>query len=306
MWFKQKAKFKDLALEVLELKKLSAPNTRACAKFRLERLIRFFGSMYVTEIDELAWARYVGWRHEQLPGCKFFDDRKYMMQVMLEAYRRGLVSIKPRLRIPDLPTIVGREVTEQELDLLSWNAPSRLWFQIQIAYLMGMRSREILHLRWNQIDWQRETITLLPADTKTRRGREIPINPDLIAEFKDRFLKRKSDYVFAGRKDASRPQSNNKTAWQACKRRANVTGIRFHDLRHTAATKMLRAGGSVQAVKKYLGMSETILTRVYQHLNIDDLRMVSNLMSQKPKAADDTCLETATRSLAPEMTQDPM
>lgn len=47
---------------------------------------------------------------------------------------------------------------------------------------------------------------------------------------------------------------------------------RFHDLRHTAATRKLRSGASIHMVSLVLGMSVKILTSIYQHLTVEDLR----------------------------------
>lgn len=287
LWFR-KEKFKTLALELLEQKRLRGEvgnrptNTYASAKARLDRLILHFGHTALSEITEADWATYVVNRLKKRPGSKFFDDRKYMRQVMLEAQRRRLVLQTPRLKIPDLPTIVGREITPPEVRRLFQNASPELRFQIDIASLMGLRLREMLYLRWDQIDWARQTIHLLPSDTKTRRAREVPINPDLIPRFRKRYMQRKSRYVFPRKTDLTRPTHHNRWEWKACKRKAGVSA-RWHDWRHTAATKMLRRGNSVQAVRTYLGMSEAVLTRIYQHLNIDDLRLVARRMSQKGK-----------------------
>ncbi len=50
-------------------------------------------------------------------------------------------------------------------------------------------------------------------------------------------------------------------------RKANIEGLRFHDLRHTAATRMIELGGSIVAVKEILGHSTLDMTLRYAHPN---------------------------------------
>ncbi len=278
MWSWRKPTFKDLAIEILEQKQIiRAPTTYASAKVRFDRLIDHFGDTSLSEITESKWQKYVSERMKKKPGCKFFDDKKYMRQVMLEAHRRGIIQRTFRLPIPDVPGTVGREISEAEKVKLFQHAPEKLRFQMDIARLMGLRKKELLHLTWDQINWERQTISFSPANVKTRRGREVPINPDLITRFRHRFLERKSRYVFPAPKNAARPELIRR-AWIRCKKKAGVDA-RWHDWRHTCATVMLRLGNSVEAVKRYLGMSAKVLTRIYNHLNIDDMRRVATTMS---------------------------
>jgi len=50
----------------------------------------------------------------------------------------------------------------------------------------------------------------------------------------------------------------------ACKR-ADIKGLRFHDLRHTAATRMIEKGANIVAVSKILGHSDIQTTMRYAH-----------------------------------------
>ncbi len=278
--------FQSLANEVLEGKQLRAANTRAAASVQLARLVAHFGRMRIDSITEGHWQAYIVGRREQEPTCRLFDDRKYMRQVMLLAYRQRHLSRKVRLWIPDLPSSVGREITSDELARLFGAASPELAFQMGIALKMGLRLREMLHLRWDQIDWSRRTVRLLAADTKTRRGREVPINPDLLEGFTIRYATAgalHSPYVFPSPANPQKPQQQNKDAWKRCKRRALVR-CRWHDFRHACATLMLRRGASVSATRKFLGMSESVLRNIYEHLDLDDLRRAGELLSDPKKA----------------------
>jgi len=65
--------------------------------------------------------------------------------------------------------------------------------------------------------------------------------------------------------DPARPQRTLRTAWHNLRKAAGIEGIRFHDLRHTAATKMLSAGIPVATVMQIMGHTEFDQTLYYNH-----------------------------------------
>lgn len=276
---KRKPRFEIVALEVLRLRQLKADATARASRHEIPRLIRYFGKFPIDKVTESIWNDYV-LREREKKDRKFFDDRKYMRIVLNYAHRNGLVEKKAHLPIPDAPWNAGREILTKELELLEATAGRTLRFQIRIGWKMGLRLREMLRLRWDQFNWDRATISFLPMDTKTRRGREIPIPGDLVPEFSSRRALAGSPFVFPSPGGPGKPQGNNKTAWRRCKGQANVRA-RWHDLRHTCATLLLRRGVPRHVARVYLGMSEAILTRIYTHLNTDDLRTAANVMSEK-------------------------
>lgn len=262
-------RFDTVALSVLESKKNRSPSTQISAKIHIERLIEYFGALRLSKITEATWANYI-FLESQKRHRKFFDDRKYMRMILLYAQRQGHVRNLIRLAIPDAPWNAGRELSRAELRRLFRYAGPGLRFQMEIALKMGLRLREMLRLRWDQFNWKRELVTFLPTDTKTRRGRQVPIPPSLIPKFRARRAAG-GLYVFPSEKVPNRPSNSNRTAWRRIKRKARVK-CRWHDLRHTCATEMLRRGVTREVAARYLGMSSRILDRIYLHLNTEDLR----------------------------------
>lgn len=279
--FFPRRRFRALASEVLEQKRLRAPNTFAAARLRLGRLTEFFGAMRISDVTEATWAAYVEHRRRERATTKFFDDRKYMRQVLALAEKRGYVPRIIDLWNPDVPSSRGREIPAADLLKLLRAARPELHFQIEIAVKMGLRLREMLRLRWEQIDWERRLVILSPADTKTRRGRQVPIPPDLFDRFRSRLAHQKNTtaFVFPSPGDPARPCHDNKGAWARLKARTGVPGYRWHDLRHTCATRLLRRGASTAVVSRMLGMSERVLLRIYHHVNTEDLHRAAALMS---------------------------
>lgn len=60
--------------------------------------------------------------------------------------------------------------------------------------------------------------------------------------------------------------------WEAARKTAKLTGLRWHDLRHTYASWLIQSGASMKHVSQLLGHSSTRVTDRYAHLALDDLR----------------------------------
>lgn len=63
-----------------------------------------------------------------------------------------------------------------------------------------------------------------------------------------------------------------KTAWRRSRSKSDVKDFRFHDMRHTAATRLLRATGNLRLAQRLLGHSDIQTTTKYAHVTNDDLR----------------------------------
>ncbi len=131
----------------------------------------------------------------------------------------------------------------------------------------GMRKNEILTLKWTNIDRDTSVITLEHTNTKTKTTRRIPINSVLRKLLLEQMLKSGgNEFIFLN--PTGNPYKRHdsiKGAFERLCKKAGVTGLRFHDLRHTAATRMIEAGASIVAVSKILGHSDIKMTMRYTH-----------------------------------------
>jgi integrase len=110
-----------------------------------------------------------------------------------------------------------------------------------IDYHLGMRRREILGLRWDQIDWSANLLRLEKRQTKGKQARNAPLYRDLRAwlEMAHSDPRRGETIVsWNGLK-----MSETKRAWKAACKRAGVPGLYVHDLRRTAVSNMINGAG---------------------------------------------------------------
>ena len=130
-----------------------------------------------------------------------------------------------------------------------------------------MRKGEIISLRRSNVDLDNNVIILEHTNTKNKKTRRIPINSVLRRLLLEQRLKSGgSDYVFLSSdgKPYMRQDSLNR-AFNGALNRAKIEGLRFHDLRHTAATRMIESGASIVAVSKILGHADLKTTMRYAH-----------------------------------------
>ena len=138
---------------------------------------------------------------------------------------------------------------------------------IIVAVNSGMRLGEILGLRWSQVDFASARIRV--ERTKSGRIRFIDMNEVLIKEFmRLREGRGKSELVFTS-PITGKPYVDAGSAWPTACRKAGIKGLRFHDLRHTFATRLVEHGADLITVKELLGHSTVEITQRYTHPNQD-------------------------------------
>ncbi len=129
---------------------------------------------------------------------------------------------------------------------------------VTIALQTGMRRGEILNLKWTDI--KDGYIQLL--ETKSGNSRNIPTSTTLLNALK--FIPKVSEYVFINPK-TNKPYTDIKKSWHKVLNKANIENFRFHDLRHTVATRMVEKGIDLLVVKDILGHTMIETTMRYAH-----------------------------------------
>ena len=146
---------------------------------------------------------------------------------------------------------------------------------IRLLMLTGCRLREILNLRWREVDFERGLLLL--EELKT--GRKTVVLGEAAIEIL-RKLPRAGEHVFPGA-DGEKPRSDLKRPWELIRRRARLDGLRLHDLRHSYASVAVGANLGLPIIGKLLGHTQPSTTQRYAHLADDPLRAASDLIAAK-------------------------
>lgn len=150
---------------------------------------------------------------------------------------------------------------------------------IRLLMLTGCRLREILNLRWREVDFERALLLL--ENSKTGR-KTVVLGEAAMAVLAK--LPRAGDYVFPGGAGDA-PRSDLKRPWKLIRRRAGLQGLRIHDLRHSYASVAAGAGLGLPIIGKLLGHSQPSTTQRYAHLADDPLRQASEKIAESITAA---------------------
>ncbi len=126
----------------------------------------------------------------------------------------------------------------------------------------GMRKGEILSLKWDCVNFKDGFVTLL--HTKSNKVRKIPISSYLKPIFKDLKKEKCCDYVFSNPITKNRYSDLKRSFKRLCKN-AKITNFRFHDLRHSAGTRMATSGIDLVVVQEILGHADIRTTMRYTH-----------------------------------------
>ena len=202
----------------------------------------------------------------------------------------GWLGDNPCHRVAKLTESRGRDrvVRSDECTrLLKACAQSRsdsLLVVVLLAITTGMRQGEILGLTWDCIDFDREMITL--KETKNGRPRCVSLVGQPLQLLRERYLTRNplTPQVFPSKKRFG--QISVRKAWDEFLKRAKITGLRFHDLRHTFATYAAEAGASNLELATAMGHQTLQMLQRYTHMNAKITHRLSSEVHQRIMEVD--------------------
>jgi integrase len=126
---------------------------------------------------------------------------------------------------------------------------------IQLAVETGMRRSELLGMQWADVDLEARTVFL--RNTKNGHPRTVPLSPRALEIIGA--MPRMGDRVFPVTANALR------LAWERLRRRAGVSGLRFHDLRHEAVSRFFEKGLNMPEVAAISGHRDPRMLMRYTH-----------------------------------------
>lgn len=169
---------------------------------------------------------------------------------------------------------------QEHKKLITTDKQRQLWFNpfIITAFYTGIRQSELLNLRWKHIDFDSNQITVVSGKgDKSRTTVLLKQAKEALISWKKNSNFGKERYVFESVKSRKHMsiRMTNRTVQRVFKdfvRKANLSDdLKFHSLRHSDATMLLKLGFSLPEVQKIMGHSQISVTMRYVHLDSKDL-----------------------------------
>ncbi len=171
---------------------------------------------------------------------------------------------------------------------------------ILVGIYTGLRlNSEALTLKKTDIDLKRRQLTVEAAHAKNNRRKTVPIHPELVEPLRDQMERSKSEWVFV-KKDGVTRLHNNKTAFMAACRRAKLTGVSPHVLRHTFASRLAMAGTDLRTIQELGGWRSIQMVERYAHLSDEHKRAAIDSLSRDNMV---TVFPTSGKGQNPELLQ---
>lgn len=155
---------------------------------------------------------------------------------------------------------------------------------VRLLLLTGARLNEILTARWEWVNMERFTIDL--PDSKTGK-KPIYLSAAAIAlldEQRDATRDPDSPFILPGR-TRGKPLNNLSKPWARVCERIGLTGVRLHDLRHTAASVAVGTGATLPLIGKLLGHRQAQTTQRYAHVDADPALVAANQLGDAMTSA---------------------
>lgn len=184
-----------------------------------------------------------------------------------------------------------RILTEDEISIflisIQGHTIEALYF---MAITTGLRQSELLGLKWSDLDWNNCSLKIIRqlrrkfkrndyfSSLKTKHSRRtIKLGQETMRKLRNHLIEQQkykgaiiweeNDLIFTTKKGTPIRQRNLYTQFKSLLQKSDLPNIRFHDIRHTAATIMLNNGIPILTVSRRLGHSKPSITLdVYGHL----------------------------------------
>ena len=272
---------------------LKAPKSYERDAQCLKHLLPFFGAYTLDQITPRRLAEYKALRRLTAKPATINKELGMVRHAFNVACREWEWCRENSMRRVSLEPVHN----EEEALLLT---ASFDWLKEIIVFALntGMRQGEILALQWQDIDFERGTLLVMKSKNGTRRT--IPLNATVYELLACRQAETgaKTGLVFTTQERTRIKPRYLVRAFQKAVRRSGIAHFRFHDLRHTFATRLVQRGVDLYRVQRLLGHKTSVMTQRYAHHSPESLREgVRVLENSRPGAVSTNLARSAASSL---------
>lgn len=264
--------FKELTEKYLEYGETNGKRSLERDEYSIKALMDRFQYMKITQINPLLIEDYKKKRQDEKRKSGTINRELSCLRHMFNLAKKWKIireSPMSEVKLLKEDRYKMRILGKAEADLLIDAAEEHLKPIILTALNTGMRRGEILGLRWSDIDFVNYNIHA--RNTKSGKDRTVPMNSLLATAFKK--LDMSSDFLFPHPLKKDQARKDISWSFKVALRDAGIEKLRFHDLRHTAASWMIvDCGVDLVTVSEILGHSDIKITMIYCHASQESRR----------------------------------
>jgi len=209
-------------------------------RISIARLKSYFKDKYIYEITPQMIEKYKAKRLENVKPATVNRELACLKHMFTMAIKWGYAKTNPAKEVKLLKEPPGRlrYLKPEEVKALLASCADHIRPVVVTALNTGMRKGELRELKWADVDFKNQKITVINA--KNNESRIIPINNTLHNELYPLSRKSKGEYVFSDKN--ARPYGDIKKSFSKALEKAKIEDFRFHDLRHTFGSYLVMQG----------------------------------------------------------------
>lgn len=290
--------------------KIKTTQLRPATQESYKRMVRLYikpaiGRLRLADLNASVVQKFYSDLEKRGIGIRTIEHTHTVLHGFLKhANRLGLVA-QNWTEMVEVPRRTKREMhvwDENQVNLFLQYVKSDLFYRL--AFSTGMRRGELLGLQWKDVDWATSMIKVsrqvyhpegggfIFQTPKTDRGtRAIRLGPGLIEALEYQYSNtiplmraiagdawHDYDLIFPSNKGTPRDGYTISKEFHRLVLESGLPVIRFHDIRHTAASIMLLHGEPPVRVAGILGQTVAVLMSTYSHYIPDSQESAANLM----------------------------
>ena len=200
----------------------------------------------------------------------YFALKFYYENVLNENFKEKFPLARNELR---LPVVLNKS---EVLDMIDSTKNIKHKLVLMFLYYGGLRLSEVIKLKWNDLDFERDLIHI--KSSKGHKDRVIFLHENLKNSLKQ-LEKHESGNIFISERGNLYDKRSVQAIVNNSSKKASITKkVTPHTLRHSFATHLLEAGADIRYIQKLLGHKNLQTTQIYTHVANRDIQKLRDLL----------------------------